>query len=345
MKKIFMNYKWLFLILCVTLLICSTYVVTIGAVSLKGVDVWKIIINKTTGKTIFNKEWKDSIEIIVWNLRVPRILMGIVSGGGLALVGILMQCLTKNPLASPYILGISAGASTGAVMGLLFLGGTMFTVPLGAFIFGTLTALMVFYFAGAGGFSSARLVLIGVAVSSLFSGITTLMIMMAPNEKSLRSAMFWMSGSLSGATWEYIPLAVISLVIAVVLIYPRYRELNILVTGDENAVALGVNVKKIRILTMLVATFLTGIIVSNTGIIGFVGLVIPHIVRGIVGGNHKKNIPCSIVMGAIFLIITDTIARSIYPLQEIPIGVITSIIGAPFFLNMLRKKSYSFGGE
>lgn len=345
MKKLVINYKILFAILCIVLLICSTFVVTLGAVSLKGIDVWKIIVNRSIGKIIFQKEWKDSIEIIVWNLRVPRILVAIVSGGGLALVGILMQCLTKNPLASPYILGISAGASTGAVMGLLFLGGTMFTVPLGAFVFGTLTALMVFYFAGSGGFSSARLVLIGVAVSSLFSGITTLMIMMAPNEKLLRSAMFWMSGSLSGSNWEYIPLSVVSLIVAVALIYPRYRELNILVTGDENAIALGVNVKKIRTLTMLVATFLTGVIVSNTGIIGFVGLIIPHIVRGMVGGNHKKNIPCSIVLGAIFLVITDTIARSIYPLQEIPIGVITSIIGAPFFLNMLRKKTYSFGGE
>ena len=345
MKKLLNNYKILCLILFILLLICSTLVVTIGAVSLKGTDVWKIIINKSLGKEIFMQEWKSSIEIIVWDLRVPRIIMGMTAGGALALVGILMQCLTKNPLASPYILGISAGASTGAVMAILFLGGTFFSVPIGAFVFGTLTAFIVFYFAGAGGFSSTRLVLIGVAVSSLFSGITTLMIMMAPNERELQGAIFWMSGSLGGSNWKYIPFAVISLGISFLLIYPKYRELNILVTGDENAVALGVDVKKTRILIVLVSTFLTGVIVSNTGIIGFVGLVIPHITRGLVGGNHKRVIPCAILMGGVFLILTDAVTRTLFVSQEIPIGVITSMFGAPFFLNMLRKKVYRFGGE
>jgi len=345
MKKLLKNYKIFCLILCILLLICSTFAVTIGSVSLKGTDVWKIIVNKGSGKEIFHREWKSSIEIIVWNLRVPRVIMGMVAGGALALVGILMQCLTKNPLASPYILGISAGASTGAVMAILFLGGTMFSVPMGAFIFGTLTAFIVFYFAGAGGFSSTRLVLIGVAVSSLFSGITTLMIMMAPNEKELRGAVFWMSGSLSGANWKYIPFTLISLGISFLIVYPKYRELNILVTGDENAVALGVDVKKIRLMIVLVSTFLTGVIVSNTGIIGFVGLVIPHVTRGIIGGNHKKVIPCAILMGGVFLVLADTITRSLFVSQEIPIGVITSMFGVPFFLNMLRKKAYRFGGE
>lgn len=345
MKKLFNNYKILCLILCILLIVCSTFIVTIGSVSLKGTDVWKIIVNKSLGREIFQKEWKNSIEIIVWNLRVPRIIMGMTAGGALALVGILMQCLTKNPLASPYILGISAGASTGAVMAILFLGGTMFSVPVGAFVFGTFTAFLVFYFAGAGGFSSTRLVLIGVAVSSLFSGITTLMIMMAPNEKELRGAIFWMSGSLGGSNWKYIPFALISLGVSFFLVYPKYRELNILVTGDENAVALGVDVKKIRLLIVLVSTFLTGVIVSNTGIIGFVGLVIPHVTRGLVGGNHKKVIPCAILMGGVFLIMTDALTRSLFTSQEIPIGVITSMFGAPFFLNMLRKKAYRFGGE
>ena len=150
---------------------------------------------------------------------------------------------------------------------------------------------------------------------------------------------------LSGSNWAYVPFIFFSLIISLVLIYPKYRELNILITGDENAISLGVDVKKIRILIVLVATFLTGIVVSNTGIIGFVGLVIPHIVRGIVGGNHKKIIPVSVLLGGLFLIFTDTLSRSILSSQEIPIGVITSLIGAPFFLNMLRKKTYRFGGN
>lgn len=345
MRKKLKNYKILCIFLIVLIIISSTFIVTIGSVSLKGTDVWKIIINKIIGKEIFIKEWKNSVETIVWNLRVPRIITGIISGGALALVGILMQCLTKNPLASPYILGISAGASTGAVLSIIFLGGIMFAVPAGAFIFGTITTFIVFYFAGAGGFSSTRLVLIGVAVSSLFSGLTTLIITLAPKENEVRDALFWMSGSLSGSNWKYIPVSLISLLLVIFFVYPKYRELNILVTGDENAVALGVDVKKIRLLIVMTSTFLTGVIVSNTGIIGFVGLVIPHITRGIVGGNHKKVIPVAILMGGLFLVLTDAMTRTLFNSREIPIGVITSMFGAPFFLNMLRKKAYKFGGE
>ena len=154
-----------------------------------------------------------------------------------------------------------------------------------------------------------------------------------------------MSGSLAGSTWEYIPFLFLSLIVIFILVYPKYDELNILVTGDENAISLGVDVKKIRFLIMIASTFLTGVVVANTGIIGFVGLVIPHITRGLVGGNHKKVIPVAILLGSIFLVITDTLTRTVISSQEIPIGVITSLFGAPFFLSMLRGKSYRFGGE
>lgn len=343
--KIFKNYKLLLISLLILIFVFATFSVTIGSVDIKSILVWKISINKIFGHEIFDPTWKRSLEIIVWNLRVPRIITGIIAGGGLALVGILMQCLTKNPLASPYILGISAGASTGAVLGIILFSSSFLSVPILAFGFSTFTALIVFYFAGVGSFSSTKLVLIGVAVSSFFSGITTLIIHIAPKEHELRSAMFWMAGSLSGGTWKYIPFLVISLIISFIIIYPKYRELNILVTGEENAVALGVDTKKIRLIIVLVSTFLTGIIVSNVGIIGFVGLVIPHISRGIVGGNHKKLMPLSILLGALFLIVTDALSRTLFNQVEIPIGVITSLFGAPFFLNMLRKNAYRFGGN
>ncbi|MGL6064290.1 MAG: FecCD family ABC transporter permease [Fusobacteriaceae bacterium] len=346
LKKPVKNYKTLCFILIIFTMLFSVLIVTIGTVSLDSKDVYKIIINKIFNKEIFIKNWKQSSELIVWNLRTPRLITGFISGSSLAFVGILMQCLTKNSLASPYILGISSGASTGAVFALLFLGSSaFFSVPLLSFIFGILTAFIVFYFSGAGSFSHSKLILIGVAISSFFSGITTLMIMMAPNDREVRSALFWMSGSLAGSSWKYIPLLFFSLVISIIFIFPKYRELNILITGDENAIALGVNVKKMRILIVIISTFLTGVIVSNTGIIGFVGLVIPHVVRGLVGGNHKKIIPVSILLGGFFLILADTLTRVILSSQEIPIGVITSLLGAPFFLNMLRKKSYRFGGN
>lgn len=338
------NYKFLCFILFLILILSSAFIINIGSASLEIETIWKIIINKICGKEVFKKEWKNSVEIIVWNLRVPRLLTGIFAGAILSLVGILMQCLTKNSLASPYILGISSGASTGAVMAIIFLGNSTFlSVPLLAFAMGTLTAFIVFYFAGRGSFSSSRLVLVGVAVSSVFSGLTTFMVHMAPNERSLKSAMFWMSGSLAGGNWKYLPVLAGSLLLGTILIYPKYRELNILASENENILSLGVDDKKIRMMIVMVSTLLTGIVVANTGVIGFVGLVVPHLARGMVGGNHRKVIPVSLLLGGIFLVGTDAISRGLFSSQELPIGAVTSLMGGPFFLNMLRKKSYSFG--
>lgn len=344
MKNIIKNYKILCIIAFIAIFIIATLCITIGSVSIKSSEVWKIAINKTLHQEIFPRTWKKSLEIIVWDLRIPRVITGIIAGGGLALVGILMQCLTKNPLASPYILGISAGASTGAVLGIMFFSSIFYSIPLLAFVFSSITAMIVFYFSGVNSFSSTKLVLIGVAVSSFFSGITSLIIHLAPKEHTLRSALFWMSGSLSGSSWRFIPISIISLVLAVLIIYPKYRELNIITTGEESAVTLGVDTKKMRKIIVFVSTFLTGVIVSNVGVIGFVGLVIPHITRGIVGGNHKKLIPLSILLGALFLILMDTLSRTLFGDTEVPIGVITSLFGAPFFLNMLKNNGYKFGG-
>lgn len=345
MKKYINNYKNLCFILFVGLIIVSTLAITIGSVSLNSLVVWKIMINKIFNSNIFVVNWEENLEIIVWNLRAPRIATAILAGASLSFVGILMQVLTKNPLASPYILGISSGASTGAVLVILIFNATYFFVSIGAFIFGIFTSFLVFYFSNTNGFSSTRLVLIGTAISAIFSGITSLIIFVTPNERQIKDALFWMTGSLAGSTWEYVPLLVISLIIAFLLLYFKYEDLNILVTGDESALSLGLDLKKIRILIIVVSTFLTGIVVANVGIIGFVGLVIPHISRGLVGGNHKRLIPVAALLGANFLVFTDILTRAIFSSQEIPIGVITSLFGAPFFLSMLREKSYRFGGE
>ena len=208
----------------------------------------KIIINKSFNHNFFDIVWEESSEIIVWTLRAPRIVTAILAGASLSFVGILMQALTKNPLASPYILGISSGASTGAVLVILIFSGSYIYVSVGAFILGTLTALLVFYFANSNGFSSTKLVLVGAAISAIFSGLTSLIIAVTPNERAIRGALFWMSGSLAGSTWEYIPFLFLSLIVVFILVYPKYDELNILVTGDENAISLGVDVKKIRFL-------------------------------------------------------------------------------------------------
>ncbi len=329
-----------------SIIILGTIAITIGSVSLSSVHVWKILINKLFNNNFFTVDWKKSTEMIVWNLRVPRVILALLGGAGLSLVGILMQALTKNSLASPYILGISSGASTGAVISIVLgsFWGVSFSPGIGAFIFGTFTAFLVFYLAGNGGYSSTKLVLIGVAVSSLFSGVTTFLVTTAKNESQLRGAMFWISGSLAGARWENLMTLFLVLLISTILVIIRYRELNILIAGDELAETLGVDVRKLRFFIVVISTFLTGFIVSATGVVGFVGLVIPHISRGLVGSNHKRLIPCAIVLGALFLLGTDTLTRMIFKTQEIPIGVVTSMLGAPFFMSMLRKNSYNFGG-
>lgn len=329
-----------------SIIILGTIAITVGSVSLSSVHVWKILINKLFNNNFFTVDWKKSTEMIVWNLRVPRVILALLGGAGLSLVGILMQALTKNSLASPYILGISSGASTGAVISIVLgsFWGVSFSPGIGAFIFGTFTAFLVFYLAGNGGYSSTKLVLIGVAVSSLFSGVTTFLVTTAKNESQLRGAMFWISGSLAGARWENLMTLFLVLLISTILVIIRYRELNILIAGDELAETLGVDVRRLRFFIVVISTFLTGFIVSATGVIGFVGLVIPHISRGLVGSNHKRLIPCAIVLGALFLLGTDTLTRMIFKTQEIPIGVVTSMLGAPFFMSMLRKNSYNFGG-
>lgn len=340
------NYLFLSGILFLSILLISVYSVTIGSVNLKSEEVWKIIINRIASREIFVEDWDQSLNIIVWTLRVPRVLVAILAGASLSLVGILMQCLTKNPLASPYILGISSGASTGAVLGLILLSETYASsVPIFSFLGGTITVLLVFSISRFGGFSTTKLVLVGVAFSAFFSGITTLIITTAPNEKKVRDALFWMSGGLSGSNWESVLPMFLVLSLAFLLVYPKYRELNILMTGDENALVLGVDIKWMQSLIVLTSTLLTGYVVSNTGIIGFVGLIIPHISRKFVGENHKKLIPVSILLGSLFLLTTDMLTRGIFKTQEIPIGVITSLFGVPFFLSILRKKTYNFGGD
>ncbi|MBC2851123.1 iron ABC transporter permease [Cetobacterium sp. 8H] len=340
------NYKNIVILSIFLIFLISTIAITVGSVSLSPFHVWKILLNKLFHKEIFEIEWKKTTEMIVWNLRVPRILLALISGAGLSLVGILMQALTKNSLASPYILGISSGASTGAVISIV-IGGIMgfnFSPGIGAFLFGTLTAFLVFYLSGKGSYSSSKLVLTGVAISSFFSGITTFLVTTAKSESQLRGAMFWISGSLAGARWGQIAPLFLTLLISTILTYIKYRELNILVAGDELAETLGVNVSRLRLFIVIISTLLTGFIVASTGVIGFVGLVVPHISRGLIGSNHKRLIPCCLLLGAVFLAGTDTLTRVIFKTQEIPIGVITSIMGAPFFMSMLRKNSYKFGG-
>jgi iron complex transport system permease protein len=314
-----------------------------GSVDLKILDIFKIVINKILTQEFFTPTWSKNIEIIIWNLRLPRILIGVVAGAGLSLAGILMQTLTKNSLADPYILGISSGASTGAVL-MIFFSSHFLLIPIGAFLLGILTSLFVFYNSERGKASISKLILNGVAVSTFLSGITTFLIMTSPNERQIRSAMFWMTGSLASGNWQMFQILLGVLIISYLVIRFFYQELNILLTGDESAQLLGVDVKFLKKIIIIVSSLLVGTIVANTGIIGFVGLMIPHIGRILVGADHKKLIKFSLLSGGIFLVFADFLARNIFRGQEIPIGVITALLGAPFFL-WLVKNEYKLGGK
>lgn len=338
---------FIYLSLAVMLLLSVIVSVNIGAVKVSPQVIFQVIADHIVSNPIFEECYSSATSSIIWNLRLPRILVAGCVGGGLALSGIFMQALTKNSLADPYILGISSGASTGAVLSILV--GTLplvgkLPLSVGAFCGALLTTILVFLIGGAGReCGTTKLVLTGMAVSALFSSLTNLIIFLTPDSKKVTSALFWMTGSFSGVVWSDVLPAFVTLAVGAVIAFIMNRELDALLMGEENAKNYGVNTNVVKTVLLIVSTLLTAVMVSMSGIIGFAGLVIPHVSRSITGAAHKRMIPLTVLLGGIFLIWADVIARVCAAPEELPVGVITAIAGAPFFLAMLRKSSYSFG--
>ncbi|TGG93848.1 iron ABC transporter permease [Natronospirillum operosum] len=332
-------------ILVAGLFLTLTLAVTIGPVDLDMRTVWSIVAAKTFG---FTGEWTQSQENIVWMLRLPRVLLAAVVGAGLAVVGVAMQAVVRNPLADPYILGVSSGASVGAVavLGLGWLAGMgAFAVSAGAFAGALAAFAVVFLVASAGGaLSPLRLILAGMAVSYTFSGLTSLIVMTSDNRELARAAMEWLLGSFGGARWSNLGLPALVLLVGTGYLALNARRLNALLVGDETAATLGVDVTKLRRTLFIVLSLLTGVMVAVSGAIGFVGLVIPHIVRMVVGSDHRRVVPVSILTGAIFLVWVDVGARMIFAPVELPVGVITALLGGPFFLWMLATQRWKLKG-
>lgn len=339
-----------FLVLCagmfLILIIVMILGINVGAVNLRPDWIFQIIVNHVVGKEIFPAVWEPYMDGIVWGMRFPKVIVAACVGGGLSLVGIMMQAMTKNSLADPYILGISSGASTGAtaviLMGSIPLIGNA-TVQMGAFLGAMVSALIVFVLAGSSGrFHPTTLVLSGTAVSAIFSAFTNVLIFMSPEKQKLSSALFWMTGSFAGAEWEDVIPAIISLLIIFLLTMMIHNSLDSLLLGEEIAITVGVNVKVIKIIIIVASSLVTGVMVSMSGVIGFVGLVIPHISRTLAGTVHRRLIPFAILLGGIFMVLADMFARVVVAPSELPIGVVTALLGAPFFLFLLRKSRYSF---
>lgn len=337
------------ILIAITILITCVSVF-IGAVNIPFDTVVRILGNKILGIGDISDIPQYQISII-WRLYLPRALIGVIVGAGLAMVGVVMQAMVQNPLADPYILGISSGASLGAtfaiLMGATVLPGTIFAsfgVQAFAFIGAIASSILVFILSAIGGkMTTTKLVLSGVIISSLCGAISNLIVYLEPDAEGMRSLTFWLMGSLSTIDFDTAIQCGVAVILGLIVFLTQMRNLNAMMLGDSTATTLGVNLSKLRMLYIIVTSIIIAIIVSNCGIIGFVGLIIPHIARALVGTNHWKLLPVSIVLGALFMLVADIFARTIST-SEVPIGIITSLCGAPVFAYIMLKKSYGFGG-
>lgn len=275
-------------------------------------------------------------DAIVWELRLPRVLAAVGVGAGLALAGAVMQALTRNPLADPYLLGLSSGAALGAVT--LVVTGYALLVPLGAF-FGSLGALSLALLIAhvLGGATPVRAILAGISISALASAATSFVIFWSATGDSYREILSWLMGSLSGATWLDAGLAVLSLAACAPVILMMARSLDAFAFGENAAASLGVDVVRLRWIMLGASALLTGVMVAIGGAIGFVGLVVPHAVRFAVGPQHRHLLPLSMLVGAIFMLWADTMARTLFDPRELPVGIVTALVGAPAFLLILLR--------
>lgn len=300
-------------------------------------EVWDVLIGDGT--------WAN--DIIVKNVNGPRVTIGVFIGAGLAITGGVMQAVFRNPLASPYILGLSSGASFGAALSIVFgiaVIPAAIVQPIMAFVFCFMTMVIVYSISRVGGFARTEtLVLAGVAVSSLISALVSLLTYIAPSDK-MEDIVFWSMGSLSNVEWEEMAFVIPIIVIGVALLLSQCRNLNAMMLGDAHAMDLGIDVRRVRLFVLIISSLVVAASVAFVGTIGFVGLVIPHIFRLLLGPDNRMVLPISTLGGAAFIILCDYVARVIAPtIGVLPIGVVTAIIGAPFFIYLLCMKRKDVG--
>ncbi len=314
--------------------------VGLGPVSINPATVARIIVHHLTGSSS-PVDWTYAEDAIVWKVRVPRVLLGALVGAGLAVSGVVLQAMVRNVLAEPYLLGLSSGASTGAAAAIILgigtgLGGVSLSVT--AF-FGALgAAVLVFTLARASGrVTSSRLLLAGVSVAYVLFASTNLLIFFAGNLAQTRAVLFWMLGSVALARWEFLLAAAPVVLLSIPLLILWGRKLDALAIGDDTALALGVRPERFRALLLVVVALMVGTVVAVSGGIGFVGLIIPHFARRVVGSSHRKVIPVAALIGAIFLVWADVAGRIVVPPRELPLGVVTAVVGGPFLLVLVRK--------
>lgn len=295
-------------------------------------------VNLSLGEIISSLIHQDNsmVMTIVYKMRLPRNVLAVLIGANLAASGVLLQSVMKNPLADPGITGVSSGASVAAIIILLLMPQLSGALPLFAFVGGAIACALVFIMAWKNGLRPERIVLAGVAINTILGGFISLLSTLFSDR--IQSAILWLNGSLATKTWSHVDMLFLYSLIGLGLSLFLIRSANVLQLGDESAKNLGFNVSRTRLVISAVAVFLAAISTAVVGIISFIGLIVPHIARLLMGSDHKYTIPFSMVLGAIVLLIADTLARTIGGSIEIPVGVITSIVGGPFFLYLLRKR-------
>ncbi|WP_067608979.1 FecCD family ABC transporter permease [Nocardiopsis listeri] len=286
---------------------------------------------------------------VVWQIRTPRVLLAAVVGAGLGAVGVAVQAMVRNALADPYILGVSSGASVGAVLvgalgGLSLLG--IHAVSAGAFAGALAATLLVYVIAhGRAGVTPLRLVLTGVALSFGFQAVMSVIVYLAPSNEATSTVLFWTMGGFGAATWGSLPVVAVTVLVGVVLLRGLARPLDVMALGDETAASLGVDAHRLRRWLFVLTAVMTGAMVAVSGAIGFVGLVVPHIVRILVGADHRRVLTVAPLAGAVLMVWVDLASRTVVAPRELPLGVITALIGVPVFLVLMRRRGYLFGGR
>lgn len=312
--------------------------ISLGAVSVPFGTVWGVFFDRI-GLPILEPDWSKGRAAIVWDIRFPRALLAVMVGAGLAIVGAALQAVTRNPLADPHLLGISSGGAFGAILALLhtglFLG--LLTVPLLAF-FGALgaTVLVLGVARLAEATSADRLVLAGVAVSFVIMAAANVLIFLG-DPRATHTVVFWMLGGLGLAQWSHLIFPLAILIPSALWLWLQAPRLNAMTIGDETAATMGIPVARFRLVVFAVSALITGVMVAFSGMIGFVGLMVPHIARLFVGGDYLRVIPASAVIGGIFLLLADIAARTVMAPEDMPIGIVTGLVGGLSFILLLRK--------
>lgn len=279
-------------------------------------------------------------DTIITDIRLPRLIYSVLTGIGLSLVGLLMQTVTRNALADPYVLGVSSGASTGAVFaiimgGLPFLG--QYNTPIFAALGAALSIIMVLLCVGKSN-SPVKLILIGMGMTGIFSALTMMIIYGAKHEAQVRSAMFWLLGSFAGIQWGDLPLTAIIVTLFMLYIYMFNQDLDVLLLGNHEAAQMGLSVKQLQLSIVIISSIVIATLVSKVGVVGFIGLIIPHLARIVGGPKHRNTLLFSALIGSIVMIWSDVLSRALYSPEEIPIGVLTSLLGAPLFIWIIMNR-------